>query len=201
MDSSNHLRENLPPDCADWLDRFDDLADAWRDCPRAEWLLSLALAVDVERSLAVHAAADIASAALAHRAPDDPSAGRALKLALGWIEGRATSSEAWASGFSAMEAADRCDDPIIAAAMRGAAFLAFACDDRADAVFYAHRGYAAKSAEQALRALDDDPKWATHVRARIPLAAFIAAFRVASQPPPPLAEGETEDVPSDGFYI
>lgn len=200
MDAVARLKEHLPSDCAHWLDSFADVAEAWRACPRPDWLLSMALAVGVDRSLAVHAAADLASAALAHRAPEDPSANRALRLALAWIEGRSTSSEAWASGFSAMEVADRSTDAPLTSSMRAAAFLAFACDDRADAVFYAHRGYAAKAAEQAVLALGDEPKWATHVRARIPLATFLSAFRIASIPPPPIPEDEGADVPSDGFY-
>lgn len=207
MDAAARFRHHLPAECVVWLDAClddgraaGDLAAAWRACPKAEWLLAMALAVEVERSLAVHAAADITAAALSRRAPLDPNASRALKLALRWIEGRATSSEAWASGFSAMEAADRCGDPEVAAATRAAAFLAFACDDRADAAFYAHRGYAARAAEQAAAALGGDERtWAAHVRARIPLANFLSAFDVASQPPPPFAEVEQE-IPSDGFY-
>jgi hypothetical protein len=198
------MQTHLPEECAKWLDSLGgDLSEAWRVCPRADWLLAMALAAAVDRTLVVHAAHEIASAALARRVPEGPSANRALRLALAWIEGRATSSEAWAGGFSAMEAADRVsDDAALSAAIRAAAFVAFACDDLADATFYLHRSYASKAAEQAAIALEgDEVSWAAHVRARIPLATFLAAYEVASQPPPPNPEGEgEEEPPSDGFY-
>lgn len=202
MDATSCLERNLPSDLVAWLEAHDDLADAWRSCPHAHWLIHMALAVEVDRSLVVHAAADVASAALSRARPDDPTAHRALRIALAWLDGRASSSQAWAIGFSASEAADHEPHPIVAAAMRSAAFVAFACDDLADASFYAHRGYAAKAAEAAALALaTDDIRAADRVRARIPLPTFLSAYDVASRPPPPLPEPEGDaEPPSDSFY-
>jgi hypothetical protein len=163
-------------------------------------LIQLALAVAVDRALVVHAAADLARAAVAVARPDDATARRAIAVAAAWLEGNATSSHAWAIGFAASEAADREEDERGAAAARAAAFVAVACDDRADSSFYAHRGYAAKAAEAAAIALSHEEA-AALVRARIPLSSFLGAYDVASQPPPPLPEAEPDaERSSDSFY-
>jgi hypothetical protein len=201
MDPADRLKANLDGELASWLDGFGpDLAGAWRGCPRASWLLSMALAVDVDRKLVVHAAADLAGASLPAELSRDSRPQHALRTALAWLEGRASSSEAWASGFAAMEAADReVRDTKLAAAMRAAACVAFACDDRADATFYAHRAYASKAAEHAAELLAD-PAAADQVRARIPISAFLSAFATASQPPPPMPEQDDAEPGSDSFY-
>lgn len=203
MNASARLSSILPPDLACWLERRAeaDLASAWRECPHAHWLLHLALAVELDRGLCVRAAADLAGAALAGRDPVDPSALSALRTGLAWLEGRANASAAWACGFSASNAADREEDATLANAMRAAAFVAFACDDKADATFYAHRGYAAKAAEAAELALESAPSAADRVRARIPVTLFLDALAIASEPPPPndAVDGEVEPA-TDSFY-
>lgn len=200
MNATTRLKAHLPAELASWLGASgDDVASAWRTCPHAHWLIHLAAAVGVDRGLLVHAAADVANAAVAARQPSSERAKSALRTAQAWLDGRARSPVAWASGFAAAEAADAEENPAIASALRSAAFVAFACDDDADASYYAHQGYAAKAAEEAARALRDAATAATRVRARIPLAVFLDAFEIASQPPPPLADVDP-DATTDSFY-
>jgi len=201
MDASGHLSASLPPDLERWLGgQGDDLGRAWRECPHARWLLSLALAVELDRALIVRAAAELASAALAGHAEVDPSAISALRTALAWLDGRANASEAWACGFSASAAAAREPDPALADAIYAAAFVAFACDDKADATFYAHRGYAAKAAEAAERVLDGAPTAADRVRARIPVTAVLEAHAVVSRRETTPDSGEAALEITDSFY-
>jgi hypothetical protein len=201
MEAASHLREHLPADCAAWLDSYGaDVQGAWSVCPKAEWLLSMALAVGIERRLVVHAAHDLASAAIAKRADAGSSARRALELALEWTEGRATPPAAGAAACWAAAAADRCDaDAELSSVVRAAAFVAFACDDLADATFYLHRSYASKAAELAVRVCGVDARWAEGVRSRISLEQFSAAYALASEPPeaqPDLDPGDS----GESFY-
>lgn len=201
MDASAHFSSSLPPDLGRWLkDQGDDLGSAWRDCPHARWLLSLALAAELERALIVRAAAELASAALAGHEEIDPSAVSALRTAIAWLDGRANASEAWACGFSASAAAAREPDSALADAIDAAAFVAFACDDKADATFYAHRGYAAKAAEAAERVLEGAPSAADRVRARIPVNVFLDALAALSRRSTLTESGETEVEITDSFY-
>jgi hypothetical protein len=148
----------------------------------------------------VRAAADLASAALAGRPGVDPSAHSALRTGLAWLDGRATASAAWACGFSASAAAAREPDSVLADAINAAAFVAFACDDKADATFYAHRGYAARAAEAAERALPRVPSAADRVRARIPATVFLDALTIATRPSPAMDSGEAAVEITDSFY-
>lgn len=201
MNASARLTTHLPRELVRWLDGHgDDPTRAWRECPHAHWLLHLALAVHLDRALCVRAAADLAGAALSGR-DVDASAASALRTALAWLDGGANASQAWACGFSAINAADREEDETLADAMRAAAFVAFACDDKADATFYAHRGYAAKAAEAAEAIIQGSPSAADRVRARIPVELFVDALAIASQPPPPndAIDGEVEPA-TDSFY-
>lgn len=201
MNASARLKSSLPPDLARWLDaRGHDLGRAWRECPHARWLLALAAAVELDRALIVRAAADLASAALAGRQDVDPSALSALRTGLAWLDGRANASQAWACGFSACAAASIEPDAALADAIHAAAYVAFACDDKADATFYAHQGYAAKAAAAAERLLEGGPSAADRVRARIPLTAFLDALAVFAQPPPPSESGDAEVEITDSFY-
>jgi hypothetical protein len=203
MDAVGRFKEQLPADVACWLNEsgHSDPAAAWRACEKPEWLLAMALAVDVDRSAIVSAAADVAQAALdACEDEEEETAVRALRLARAWLDERATSSEAWAAGFCTMDAAERMANPKTAAAMRAAACVAFACDDLADASFYAHRAYAAKAAEHAGLACDDGEGACARVRARIAIGAFVDAFAIASEPPPPMPGPETTEAGSDSFY-
>jgi hypothetical protein len=98
-----------------------------------------------------------------------------------------------------MDASDAEEDLELANAMRAAAFVAFACDEKAEATFYAHRGYAAKAAHAAELALAGPPSAADRVRAHIPAGVFLDALEIASKPPPPMNEGEADQT-TDSFY-
>lgn len=199
MTATLRLRAQLPDALSLWLDAQGGPAEAWRICPRAHWLLHLALAVDVDRALVVGAASALARAALEAHPTADRSAHRALRVSLAWLDGDASGSDAWAAGFCAREAAEHERDPALANAIRAAAFVAFACDEKADAGFYAHRGYAAQAAHAAELALADPAGAADSVRASIPDATFAAALTRASEPPAPMPGGEVEPT-TDSFY-
>lgn len=202
MTAASRLKARLPADLAAWLDLHgDDIGAAWRRCTNAHWLIHLAAAVEVDRSLLVRAAADVVSAALAAGGVADEQARRALRIARAWLEGGARSTDAWASACAAADAAEREADRRTACALRAAAFVAFACDEGAEAGFYAHRGYAAKAVEEAAGLLADPAAAVARVRACIPLAAFLEAFEIASRPPAPLPGGADPEATTDTFYF
>ena len=202
MDPIDALRGlGLPTDLDAWVATRQDATAVWRECPRAEWLLQLAAAADARRSLLVHAAADVVSEALAEHSMRAGAPHVALLTTLSWIDGRATSSMAWAAGFSSMDvsrALSAAASPDAGAA-EAAALLAFACDDRADATFYRHRGYGPGAAKVASEALSDPSLAAARVRARIPLSTFLEGLHE------PLAMPHLPDLPpsehSDTFYV
>lgn len=201
MTASARLKAHLPRDLARWLgERGEDHARIWRECPHAHWLLRLALLVHLDRTLCVRAAADLVSAAIQGLAVDS-SALDTLQTVLAWLDGKADASEAWARGFSTSNAAEQEANERVADAMRAIAFVAFACDHKADADFYAHRGYIVKAAEAAEAILVGPPSAADRVRARIPVELFVDAFVNASVPPPPnpALDGDAEPG-TDSFY-
>lgn len=199
MHPVDRLRAALPSDASHWLSAFDsDLAAAWRTCPRSDWLLRLCMAVEMDRRLLVHAAADLTSKALRRCPVSELQPRRALAIALRWVAGQAASSEAWALGFATWQVADRWGGRQ-REAVRAAACAAFACDDRADPAFYVHRAYAARAAEYASRAIGDGD--AAHiVRNRVSLSAFLAAYDRASRPPPSLGANTVQVPITDSFY-
>ncbi|MCB9592462.1 MAG: hypothetical protein H6719_07000 [Sandaracinaceae bacterium] len=183
MSAIRELRHRLPAEIGTWLRPFDeDLATAWRSCPRADWLVHIALQLGVGRTTVVHATAELVSAAVASRRVPDLRVNRALVITLKWLSGRALGSEAWAAGFSATDIADGLSDQRDAAAARAAGCLAFACDDDADPGFYAHRAYAAAAAAHATVALDAVDDAADRVRSFVPL--HLVLDRVADWEPP-----------------
>lgn len=210
-----HVFDGLPADARDWLlPHGDDLASAWRSCPRADWLLHIGLAVELGRGHLVQAASDLATDALAARPIADLRPRRALLTTLEWLSGRSDGPRAWAAGFAAMQVADALEaaidpaeggsDPrrghLIAEAVRAVACVAFACDDRADAAYYAHQAYAARAARHAAAATSDAGRAVDRVRARIPLSIVLSAFDIASRPPPPMPELASSDPITDSFY-
>lgn len=193
------LAAELPEELAGWLTGHTDLAAAWRECPRPEWLLHIALSLNVERRLLVHAAAELAAeAALAGRGADLRPR-RALRTALLWLDGRAEGSTAWAHGFAAMEAADGLEGRAADAA-RAAACVAFACDERADASFYAISAHAARAVCFAASALSDPAHSADRVRELVPLATVLAAVELASRPARRLPVEAPAGPVTDSFY-
>lgn len=199
MVPSDWLARDLPPDLRSHVQRAGDLTRAWRSCPRPDWLLRMAMEAGLGRAALVRAAAGLVTEALCGLSVPDLRVRRALMVSLRWVAGRATAREAWACGFAATEAANGMQEPREEAAARAAALLAFACDEDADDVFYAHRGYAVKSAERCTLVLDASGA-AERIRSEIPLASFLEAAELRSRtvhelpPAPPPAET------TDSFY-
>ncbi len=184
MTAMRELRRRLPAEIGNWLEPFgEDLAAAWRACPRADWLVHLALQLGVGRTTVVHAVSELVSMAVAARRVPDLRVNRALVTTLKWLSGRALGAEAWAAGFAATDVSDDLTDPRDVAAARAAGCLAFACDEDADPGFYAHRAYAAVAAAQADEALDGRGDAAGRVRGYIPLPMLLD--RLAAWPGPP----------------
>lgn len=204
VDESHWLMDELPNEIAAYVTHCGDLATAWRHCPKAEWLMRMALAGGVGRATVVRAGAELVSDAIAtsrarRGAVADIRVQRALLSSLAWVGGRESAKKAWALGFGANESAEQHDDPMQASAARAASCIAFACDEDADDVFYAHRGYVVKAVEHAANVVGVDTA-ADRVRAEIPLAAFLEAVasgtevRLAHPPLTPVAES------TDSFY-
>ena len=177
------VRRRLPEEVAAWLLPFgEDLPRAWRACPRADWLVHLALHAGVGRTTLVHATAELVSAAVVARRVPDLRVNRALVTTLRWLGGRATGGEAWAAGFAATDVAMGLEDPRDVAAARAAGCLAFACDDEADPGFYAHRAYAAVAAAHAMEALGEGYDSVGRLRSYLPLSMVLE--RIAEWPAP-----------------
>ncbi len=79
------------PYAVDWIRRYDkDIVGAWSQCPRADWLVAVAvhLGVDRDRTFdAVEACLDEAARALG---PGSKTAAEALAIARKWHVGRAS---------------------------------------------------------------------------------------------------------------
>lgn len=129
---------------------------AWATCPRADWLVDLAARLEVDRRLVVRAASDCVALALP-LAASEPLARDAWATARRWVEEKATSAECWADGAAVREAAEPYAEsqPSTAAALLAVAHLAFACDDRAEAGYWAGQGHAAEAVRHAVHAGGD----------------------------------------------
>jgi hypothetical protein len=186
--------DRLPPEIAEQIAPMPDPDETWRTCERADLLLWLALAAGVDREVVVIAAADLAEEAMRTIGQYDGAAMRAVRA---WLEKRGSSNAAWAAGFALTQTA-KTDGSPSSAALRAAACTAFACDERADATFYIHAGYAAHAAAHAMHVVP--PKLASDiVRARIPPAFLIAALDRAGTIPPSAPDAEHFER-TDSFY-
>ena len=77
------------PEAVEWLgDRT--LAQAWRTCPRGDWMLWLAGRLNIERKVLVRAAVECARPALKYVPKGEKRPAKALSVALAWTRGRAT---------------------------------------------------------------------------------------------------------------
>jgi len=177
MSKMHELCQRLPVEMSGWmLHECGDLTNAWRNCPRADWLVVLALRLGIGRATVVRATSGLVSAAVAERRAPDLRINRAVVTTLGWLTGRALAKEAWAAGFCAMDAAKALREPLDIATARAAACLAFACDEQADDVFYAHRAYAASAAREASGVIGGPAAGADRIREEIPLSMVLGAF-------------------------
>ncbi|MCC6663193.1 MAG: hypothetical protein IT375_05575 [Polyangiaceae bacterium] len=78
-------------DLVTWSAAFDDdWQRFWQECPRGDWLLSLAARLGVERPRLVRAASAAARTALEGLPESEPSPRAALELAEAWADGQAS---------------------------------------------------------------------------------------------------------------
>ncbi|MGE0786072.1 MAG: hypothetical protein AB7S26_10315 [Sandaracinaceae bacterium] len=216
MRTGDWSTHDLPPDTERWVARAEDLCAAWRECPRAEWLVELCLGASLGRAVVVRAAAGVVAEALGQYGADggivDLRVHRGLVTVLAWVGGRASANEAWAAAFGALEVADALSRGEIGAmkqqdvaraeaAARAVAHLAFACDEEADEVFYAHRGYLAKAMERAAVVIGSDEAAADRMRAEVPLAHFLQAVEASAERRTTVLEAVAAETPAtDSFY-
>ena len=207
MDALRQLEQLGLTEAAAWARRVGvrTFADVWKASPRGDWLVRIALEVDVDRIAIVRAAATCAAAAIRSRTEDDPRPERALRMAIRWTEGTASGADCWAAGFDANAAADVLLRKRSQHAARSAAAAAFACDWDADVAYYAERGHAAEAVVQAAPAIassatDGHRVAVAIVRDAIPfrrVEAHLSAVLARSSFPPPLEESP-RDQTSDG---
>lgn len=72
----------------DWLDAHD-LRTAWAECPRGDWMLSLAISAGVDQRLIVRAAGTCAHLALSAVPTDELRPLRCLRVLEAWVDGNA----------------------------------------------------------------------------------------------------------------
>jgi hypothetical protein len=176
-----------------WLDTHGrDVARAFEECRRADWLLRIAMTLGVDRRLIVLAAADCAGLAVKRTRQLDLRPARAVLAATKWATGECGPADAWAAGFGASHAAEEiaADAPLASEAALAAAAAAFACDPRADDSYYAQRAYAADAVDHAVRAYGLESNVGRQrcldiARARITVTLLTSAVSRASSRPPP----------------
>lgn len=81
-----------------------DLATAWRECARGDWMLWLAARAGVDRRLVVEAACDCAEAALVHVPAGENRPRVAIETARRWSRGEATVEEVRRAAADAADA-------------------------------------------------------------------------------------------------
>lgn len=167
-----------------------DVHGAFDACRRGDWLVHIAIALEVERTIIVLAAAESARLALERTQQRDLRAARAVQTAIGWARGECPPADAWAAAFAASHAAEEIarENPLASEAARAAAAAAFACDPRADRSYYAQKAYAADAVEHAVRAYGLEERVGRQrcldvVRERITLEVLLGAAGRPSSPP------------------
>ena len=130
----------------DWMgDRT--LAEAWRDCDRADWMLWLAGRLVPLPVLVRCNVAYVREIALPHVRAGEDRPWYATEVALAWCDGRATLVEVRAA--AAYAAAYAADAWATAHAAAYAAYDAYAADDADDAAYAAYDAYDAAYAADA----------------------------------------------------
>ena len=160
-----------------WLGDLDLApAQAWRECPRGDWLLWAAVTVGVDRTLVVRAACACARLALQYLPAGELRPLRCLEVTERWCDGRATIDE--------MRTALADADSYAALATACAANAALATGYAALATAYAANAALATAYAAARMTMQNDT--ARAVRKAIPLEIVMAA----------VAQLESERVPS-----
>lgn len=161
-----------------------DLATAWRECARGDWMLWLAARAGVDRRLVVEAACDCAETALVHVPAGEDRPRAAIETARRWARGEATAEAAIRATYAATYAAAYADDDVVAYAAYAAAAVEAALvahESVDDAAHYAADAAMARAADAD--AADADAAAAASlarsadlVRARIPYESIAAAL-------------------------
>ena len=198
MNPTRQLEELGLSEAAAWARRTGatHFADLWETSPRGDWLVRVALEVDVDRIAIVRAAVTCAGAAVRRGTEDDARPEKALRAAIRWTEGTATGAECWAAAFASNAAAETLREERARSAARAAASAAFACDWDADVAYYAQRGHAAEAVVRAAPAIaeltaDGHRVAAALVRDAIPFSMIEGRLRSTlskSSFPPPAME-------------
>ena len=166
------------------------LVEAWRECPRGDWMLWLAGRIDIDRKLLVLAACDCAETALQYVPEGEDRPAKCIQVARNWCEGTASMDDVKAARRDAYAAYPAADAAAYAAADAAAdaaiayAAAAYAAAD-ADAAAYAAIADAAAAYAAADAAADAASANARRkslktcanlVRKRIPVSAINAAM-------------------------
>jgi hypothetical protein len=171
---------DLEEDLVDWFARTRfGLSEGWESCPRGDWALLLALAAGYPRVELVRAASRCVASVVGSVPRHEGRPTAALRAALRWTEGEASSVVCWAAGFAASSASSEMLDQRAADAAMAAGALAFACDNEALAPYYTQRAHVAEAAQLAARSLARPPATAHRIMALI-LRDMIDGHQVAA---------------------
>ena len=180
--ATGSLREVLEQSGADeellaWVDQGWDVRALWRTCPRADWLLRLALVARIDRRSIVGAALRCVVHSVRSQTVVDNSAQQAINQVRRWVaegpdaiagrpgsgddapadrraggvRGSRSAARCWAAAAAATAAAaERSSQDLgVGHTTLAAAALAFACDERADDSYYERRAHAAEAVAHA----------------------------------------------------
>ncbi|MGD8858737.1 MAG: hypothetical protein PVI30_01925 [Myxococcales bacterium] len=122
-------------DVVQWARPFEeDFERLWRECPRGDWLLAIAVRLDAERPALVQAACRCARLSLVHLPEDDPRPAAALQAAEAWSAGQADPDALERQREALAGALDAAVDPAGGAAMVSLMSALDAVDDPEAAV-------------------------------------------------------------------
>ena len=148
-------------------DRDSNLYNAWRACPRGDWLLWMASKLGIDRKLIVAAACDCAEEALKYVPDGEDRPANAIRVTRAWLDGNSSIYEVDEARRAAYAAANAAAAYVAAYAAASAAAYAAANAAAANAAYAA--AYAAYAAAVDANAYDADADaMATLVRKAIP---------------------------------
>ncbi len=100
--ASEHVKWELPLDVIEWAQSFgSDFERAWNECPRADYLVALAGAVEADRKAIVTVVCQCARATLAFVPRHEQRPRRAVHVAESWLRGRPISDAEGTSDIGA----------------------------------------------------------------------------------------------------
>lgn len=114
----------------EWLASKKDMRRAWRACPRADWLLWLAVRASVDRKIVVMTACAVARTALRFVPAGEDRPRLAIETTEAWCRGEATIGQVRAAALR-IPASAAADASAASAAAAAAAYAAAAAADAA----------------------------------------------------------------------